>query len=174
MFQFEDVVRRVSGARRPVATVVSRTVSISGQETTISIEEIFWLALRRMASRKGIRMSSLIAHIEEERAPGSTISSSIRVYVLMHACGRLIDTLDCTIEEIVVDLLGDMTVERDAPALAMKQKIKRYRELLKVVTSEAKRTHICNAIAIEEADLRSLRLRKKHRHSVQEPMSPPA
>lgn len=60
--------------------VVKRSVSIAGHTTSISLEEPFWSALRRIAKSQGRSLASLIAEIDERR--GTNLSSALRLYVL--------------------------------------------------------------------------------------------
>lgn len=46
---------------------VKRSVTIAGHQTAISLEPIFWRALRREAARAGLPLNALIARIDVER-----------------------------------------------------------------------------------------------------------
>jgi predicted DNA-binding ribbon-helix-helix protein len=59
-----------------------RSVSISGHQTSISIEEPFWLAFREIASQSGRSLAGLIAEIDGQRTPETNLSSAIRLHVL--------------------------------------------------------------------------------------------
>lgn len=62
-----------------------RSVRILGHRTSISLEEPFWIALKREADIKGLSLNALIAHIDEKRAldtPECNLSSAIRLYIL--------------------------------------------------------------------------------------------
>ncbi len=61
-------------------TVKKRSVEIAGHRTSLSLEEAFWRALKRIAARDGVSINRLIARIDRERA--GTLSSAVRVYVL--------------------------------------------------------------------------------------------
>ena len=57
-----------------------RSVEIAGHRTSVSLEEEFWDALRRLAAARGVSMNRLIAEIDEQRS--GNLSSAIRVFVL--------------------------------------------------------------------------------------------
>ncbi|MEY3906885.1 MAG: hypothetical protein RIR59_1708, partial [Pseudomonadota bacterium] len=46
---------------------VKRSVTIAGHETSISLEPIFWDALRTAASEDGLPLNALVARIDAER-----------------------------------------------------------------------------------------------------------
>lgn len=62
-----------------------RSVSIAGHQTSVSLEEPFWDALRDVAAARGVSTAALIAEIDADR--DGNLSSAIRVYVL-NACRR--------------------------------------------------------------------------------------
>jgi len=68
------------------------SVSIRGHRTSITLEDAFMDALRRMADERGMAVAALIAEIDAAQAtPGSTpanLSSAIRVAVLEWALGE--------------------------------------------------------------------------------------
>ena len=59
-----------------------RSVTIAGHRTSVSVEEPFWQVLQEIAGRDGISVASLIAAIDQRRAPEDNLSSAIRVEVL--------------------------------------------------------------------------------------------
>jgi predicted DNA-binding ribbon-helix-helix protein len=66
-----------------------RSVSIAGHQTSISIEEPFWQALRMIAAAKGQSLAGLIATIDGERRAETNLSSAIRLAVLAWYQARL-------------------------------------------------------------------------------------
>ncbi len=60
--------------------VQKRSVEIAGHRTSLSLEEAFWRALKRIAARDGVSINSLIERIDRERA--GNLSSAVRIYVL--------------------------------------------------------------------------------------------
>jgi predicted DNA-binding ribbon-helix-helix protein len=59
------------------------SIEIRGRQTSISIEDAFWTALRQIATAQGIGVYSLIARIEQHH-PQENLSSAVRVFVLKH------------------------------------------------------------------------------------------
>lgn len=59
-----------------------RSVSIAGHQTSISIEEPFWQALRMIATERGKSLAGLIAAIDGDRPAEANLSSAIRLAVL--------------------------------------------------------------------------------------------
>ncbi len=61
-------------------TVKKRSVEIAGHRTSLSLEEAFWRALKRIAARDDVSINRLIERIDRERQ--GNLSSAVRVYVL--------------------------------------------------------------------------------------------
>lgn len=59
-----------------------RSVRISGHETSITLEEPFWDALRDIAQAQGISVSQLMSDIDKDRE--GNLSSALRVYILQY------------------------------------------------------------------------------------------
>ncbi len=63
---------------------VKRSLTIAGHETSISLEPVFWDALKSAASEEGIPINALVAQIDLARirsdAP-SNLASAIRVWL---------------------------------------------------------------------------------------------
>jgi predicted DNA-binding ribbon-helix-helix protein len=57
-----------------------RSVVIAGHATSVSLEEEFWAALRRIARRRGLSLAGVIATADRER--GGNLSSALRLLVL--------------------------------------------------------------------------------------------
>ena len=66
------------------AAVVQQSVLIAGHSTSVSLEDIFWEALRSEAARRGRSIAALIAEIDAGRG-AANLSSAIRVFVLRRA-----------------------------------------------------------------------------------------
>ncbi len=63
---------------------VKRSVTIAGHETSISLEPIFWDALRAAALEEKLPVNALIAQIDVERIANSApsnLGSAIRVWL---------------------------------------------------------------------------------------------
>jgi predicted DNA-binding ribbon-helix-helix protein len=63
---------------------VKRSLTIAGHETSISLEPVFWDALRSAAQEEGVPLNALVAQIDLARissdAP-SNLASAIRVWL---------------------------------------------------------------------------------------------
>lgn len=62
------------------AVVKKRSVLIAGHGTSVSMEDAFWVELKRMAKERGLSVNQLIAGIDETRT--GSLSGSVRVFVL--------------------------------------------------------------------------------------------
>ena len=60
------------------------SVSLSGHQTSISLEDDFITALHEIARRDNVSVASIINKIDAARKPGTNLSSAIRVWVLMN------------------------------------------------------------------------------------------
>lgn len=63
---------------------VKRSVTIAGHETSISLEPIFWSALREAAADEGLPVNALVAQIDAERIASNeppNLGSAIRVWL---------------------------------------------------------------------------------------------
>jgi len=58
------------------------SVSLSGHQTSISLEPEFFDALKQLANAQGLSIASIIQQIDAERKPGSNLSSEIRIWIL--------------------------------------------------------------------------------------------
>ncbi len=70
-----------------------RSVRISGHDTSVTLEDEFWSALKNIAREKNISVNQLILEIDETRASNlsSNLSSALRLYVLQHLQEKLSD-----------------------------------------------------------------------------------
>ena len=59
-----------------------RSVRISGHETSITLEEPFWQALRDIADEQGFSVNQLMSDIDKDRE--GNLSSALRVYILQY------------------------------------------------------------------------------------------
>jgi predicted DNA-binding ribbon-helix-helix protein len=63
---------------------LKRSVTIAGHETSVSLEPVFWEALRQAAAEDAIPLNALIARIDAERieaADPANLASAIRVWL---------------------------------------------------------------------------------------------
>ena len=61
--------------------VLKRSVKLLGRNTSVSLEEPFWRALRAIAKRRQMSSAALIEAINADRREAN-LSSATRVYVL--------------------------------------------------------------------------------------------
>jgi predicted DNA-binding ribbon-helix-helix protein len=67
---------------------VKRSMMIAGHATSISLEPIFWNALREAAEAEGLPLNALVARIDAERieaADPPNLASAIRVWLFARA-----------------------------------------------------------------------------------------
>ena len=63
---------------------IKRSVMIAGHATSISLEPVFWQALREAAAAEGLPLSALVARIDAERIAvpdPPNLASAIRVWL---------------------------------------------------------------------------------------------
>ena len=63
------------------SSVVKRSIVVAGHNTSVSLEDAFWKALKEIAAGRGMTLSDLVAVIDSERQHGN-LSSVIRLFVL--------------------------------------------------------------------------------------------
>ena len=71
----------------PYHPPVKRSIAIEGHKTSVSLEPVFWEALREAAAREGVPISALVARIDAERIQAETppgLASAIRVWLVFH------------------------------------------------------------------------------------------
>ena len=64
------------------AQIRKRSVKIAGHSTSLSLEGVFWDALKEVAAARGLSINALIEEIDRGR--GANLSSAVRVYLLDH------------------------------------------------------------------------------------------
>ncbi len=65
-----------------------RSVTIAGHETSISLEPVFWDALKNAAESRVLPVNALIAQIDARRIESANppnLASTIRVWLMEHA-----------------------------------------------------------------------------------------
>ena len=65
-----------------MAAPVKRSVTINGHRTSVSLEDAFWSALRRIAQQDAISRTELIAAIDDHRPAEVGLATALRLYVL--------------------------------------------------------------------------------------------
>lgn len=71
----------------PYHPPLKRSIAIAGHKTSISLEPVFWDALKAAATREGVPVSALVARIDAERIRAATppgLASAIRVWLMAH------------------------------------------------------------------------------------------
>lgn len=68
------------------AEIKKRSVVIAGHRTSISLENLFWIALREAARRRGKSVNQLVTDIDHDRT--GNLSSAIRTFVLLEALNK--------------------------------------------------------------------------------------
>ncbi len=69
---------------------IKRSVMIAGHATSISLEPVFWEALKAAAEAEGVPVSALVARIDAERVQAprpANLGSTIRVWLFERAGG---------------------------------------------------------------------------------------
>ena len=61
-------------------TLKKHSVVIAGHQTSVTLENIFWNALKTSAVQQGKSLKALITEIDADRT--TNLSSAIRVYIL--------------------------------------------------------------------------------------------
>ncbi|HKX35179.1 MAG TPA: ribbon-helix-helix domain-containing protein [Rhizorhapis sp.] len=77
-----------------LAGPVKRSVTIAGHQTSISLEPVFWRALKAEARRRNLPVNALIAQIDLERIGADdppNLASAIRLW-LFHSLTDSVDT----------------------------------------------------------------------------------
>lgn len=70
----------IPAGARPGA-MKKRSVVIAGHRTSVSLENVFWSALKEIAIRRSQTVNQLVTDIDRNR--NGNLSSSIRVFVLL-------------------------------------------------------------------------------------------
>jgi predicted DNA-binding ribbon-helix-helix protein len=64
-----------------------RSMRISGQLTSVRLENEFWDALEKIARGSDVALNALVSRVEDDRrrnAPEATLASALRVFALEH------------------------------------------------------------------------------------------
>ena len=62
-----------------------RSLTLRGHRTSVSLEDLFWDAFRRIAQRQGKPINALAAEIDANRDLETGLASAIRLFVLRDA-----------------------------------------------------------------------------------------
>ncbi|HLH94331.1 MAG TPA: ribbon-helix-helix domain-containing protein [Xanthobacteraceae bacterium] len=63
------------------STVVKRSIVVSGHKTSVSLEDAFWEALKKIAASRDMTLTEVVAVIDAAREHAN-LSSAIRLYIL--------------------------------------------------------------------------------------------
>ena len=80
----EELAERLAEAGSSFAPPVKRSITIAGHQTAISLEPIFWQALRVQAAQEGLPLNALIARIDVARlaaADPPNLASAVRCWL---------------------------------------------------------------------------------------------
>ncbi|MDW2995210.1 MAG: ribbon-helix-helix domain-containing protein [Alphaproteobacteria bacterium] len=64
------------------------SVSLSGHQTSITLEPEFISVLNQIATKRGLSVASIINNIDSMRAPDTNLSSAIRVWILQQVMNK--------------------------------------------------------------------------------------
>ena len=67
--------------------VVKRSIFLAGRKTSVSLEDEFWNALKKIASDRYAMLSELVGDLDAQRQHGN-LSSALRLFVLEYYRGR--------------------------------------------------------------------------------------
>jgi predicted DNA-binding ribbon-helix-helix protein len=65
------------------SAVIKRSARVDGRKTSVSLEDEFWDALKKIAATRNVGIQKLISMINRQRQ-NNNLSSAIRVYVLSY------------------------------------------------------------------------------------------
>jgi predicted DNA-binding ribbon-helix-helix protein len=74
---------KVDGDGYLKSLVVKRSLLVGNHKTSVSLEDVFWNALRAIANERGVGLSKLLYKIDSERQH-TNLSSAIRLFVYEH------------------------------------------------------------------------------------------
>ncbi|MCH7807257.1 MAG: ribbon-helix-helix domain-containing protein [Proteobacteria bacterium] len=64
----------------PSQKIKKHSITIAGHRTSVTLEDVFWRALREIAQTRGLSLAALIEEIDENRQTG--LSSALRVFAM--------------------------------------------------------------------------------------------
>ena len=72
--------------------VVKRSIVLAGHKTSVSLEDEFWIALKKIAGDRNVMLSGLVGSIHAQRQHGN-FSSALRLFVLEYYRGKAAEKL---------------------------------------------------------------------------------
>lgn len=70
--------------------IKKHSVNLSGHKTSISLENIFWVQIKTLATERGVTVNQLLTEIDFDRK--GNLSSAARVFVLEHITNKTVTT----------------------------------------------------------------------------------
>ncbi len=64
------------------------SLTLNGHRTSVSLEDEFWRAFRKIAEAESVPLNQLAARIDIERGSDTGLAGAIRLYVLRYFQGR--------------------------------------------------------------------------------------
>jgi predicted DNA-binding ribbon-helix-helix protein len=61
---------------------VKRSVTLRGHRTSVTLEPLFWQALKDIARERGLAVNALAAEIDSQRDLETGLATALRVYIL--------------------------------------------------------------------------------------------
>lgn len=69
--------------------VQKRSIVVGGHKTSITLEEVFWQEVRRIAVEQSLTIGQFITAVDSSRAEGSNLSSALRLAVIHNLHAKL-------------------------------------------------------------------------------------
>ena len=67
--------------------IVKRSILLAGRKSSVSLEDEFWNALKKIAGDRNVTLSELVGGINAQRQHGN-LSSALRLFVLEYYRGK--------------------------------------------------------------------------------------
>jgi len=90
--------------------VVKRSIVVGGHKTSVSLEDEFWAALKKIAVRHRVTLSDLIGSIDSQRQHGN-LSSAVRLFVLQHYRQRVEETAHPDVSATTTEMQSRKSIE---------------------------------------------------------------
>jgi predicted DNA-binding ribbon-helix-helix protein len=74
-----------SPSRRDPTRLAKRSILVAGHHTSLTLEDLFWEALKEIAAAREISVNALITEIDAGRT--GNLSSAVRVFILQQMSG---------------------------------------------------------------------------------------
>jgi len=76
-----------------------RSITIDGKQTSVSLEEPFWIELRRLADEAEMSLASYVFSLRQRGEPNAFLSTTLRLHVV-RALKEEIDHLRARVAEL--------------------------------------------------------------------------